>query len=639
MCRMIVVIALSANCLLVTPSVGQTPLGTAFNFQGQLKQGGVPLSGTADFQFTLWDAAGSGNPPAGGTQVGGVQAINAQPVTAGLFNVTLNGGGAFGANAFNGNARWLQIAVRSPAGGGSFTTLTPRQPLTATPNALFALNAARLGGVAASEYVTTTNAGNTFIANNTALQSTSNFNISGNGTAGSLKINGEASLGGITPPATAPAGQGRIYFDSASNKVKISENSGAFVNLVGASGVGGSGTPNSIPFWSAGTTLGTSQITQSANGVQLPNGVQLAAGAQGNQVNFGSPNGETGMSIHGPTGIAHVRFDGTSLKLFAGPAGSPPSNGIVINTSGGATITGTNGDGAVLTARRSGGDPFVVIDAAPASQNSVLAFRKNNFNRWLMFANGSPESGGNAGSDFQLDAYNDAGLGIANHLFVKRATGNVGIGTPTPSTYNHGGTNKIVEIQNPAGAVNSQAHAILSTGSTGAGSSIGSVTWAVPNTAGAEKRAALVASNIEGSAASSVTSSLTFWTTNAGAIGQRMKITPEGNVTQPITSNGLVKAMIRVDPFLPAAQYITRCYNGITNSSTGNCGFTVTRSSPGNYSVDFGFPINNRFFSVTPGTSRLTASISAPSFNSAFVILYNPLFNANEDGIFHIIIY
>jgi hypothetical protein len=69
-----------------------------------------------------------------------VQAINALPVTAGRFTAALNDGGEFGGNAFNGNARWLQVAVRAPAGGGGFTTLAPRQPMNATPYALFALS-------------------------------------------------------------------------------------------------------------------------------------------------------------------------------------------------------------------------------------------------------------------------------------------------------------------------------------------------------------------------------------------------------------------------------------------------------------------------------------------------------------------
>jgi hypothetical protein len=130
-------LALAALILVATPSIYAADLGTGFTYQGQLKQGGLPLSGTADFQFTLWDAAGSGNPPTGGTQVGGVQAVTAVPVTAGLFTVTLNAGGEFGSDAFNGSTRWLQVAVRYPTiTSNSFTTLAPRQPITATPYAL-----------------------------------------------------------------------------------------------------------------------------------------------------------------------------------------------------------------------------------------------------------------------------------------------------------------------------------------------------------------------------------------------------------------------------------------------------------------------------------------------------------------------
>ncbi len=108
----------------VVPSLGETPLGTAFTYQGQLKQGGAPVEDTADFEFTLWDAAGSGDPPTGGTQVGGVQAIDAVPVTAGLFTVTLNAGGEFGGNAFNGTPAGYRLlcAVRRAAAS------SPRSP-------------------------------------------------------------------------------------------------------------------------------------------------------------------------------------------------------------------------------------------------------------------------------------------------------------------------------------------------------------------------------------------------------------------------------------------------------------------------------------------------------------------------------
>src|SRR5689334_5240256 len=104
-----------------------SPLSTAFTYQGQLKQSSNPVNNTADFQFGLWDAV-----TGGAILNGGPISVNAVPVSNGLFTVQLD----FGSNVFNGQARWLEIAVRSPAGGGAFTTLTPRQPLTAEPYSL-----------------------------------------------------------------------------------------------------------------------------------------------------------------------------------------------------------------------------------------------------------------------------------------------------------------------------------------------------------------------------------------------------------------------------------------------------------------------------------------------------------------------
>jgi hypothetical protein len=55
----------------------------------------------------------------------------------GLFTVQLNGGGEFGANAFKGDARWLQIEVCSNPSCTAQTVLSPRQAITATPYALY----------------------------------------------------------------------------------------------------------------------------------------------------------------------------------------------------------------------------------------------------------------------------------------------------------------------------------------------------------------------------------------------------------------------------------------------------------------------------------------------------------------------
>ncbi len=108
----------------------QAPLPSSFTYQGELDSGGTPLNGTADLRFSLWDAA------AGGVQIGATLQVLNQNVVDGKFAVQLD----FGLAAFNGDARYLRIDVRSPAGGGAYTTLTPRQLLTAAPYALYSLN-------------------------------------------------------------------------------------------------------------------------------------------------------------------------------------------------------------------------------------------------------------------------------------------------------------------------------------------------------------------------------------------------------------------------------------------------------------------------------------------------------------------
>jgi hypothetical protein len=54
------------------------------------------------------------------------------PITDGLFTVSLD----FGDEVFTGDARWIEIAVRCPAGSGDYSPLTPRQALTPAPYAL-----------------------------------------------------------------------------------------------------------------------------------------------------------------------------------------------------------------------------------------------------------------------------------------------------------------------------------------------------------------------------------------------------------------------------------------------------------------------------------------------------------------------
>src|SRR5262245_58909269 len=120
--------AVLVSLVLVKKLAAQTPLGTAFTYLGRLTDGGVPANGLYDLEFGLFDAG------IGGTQVGSTIVVEDVTASNGLFLANLD----FEASPFAGNARWPGLGVRSGASTGSFTTLSPLQELTPTPNALFA---------------------------------------------------------------------------------------------------------------------------------------------------------------------------------------------------------------------------------------------------------------------------------------------------------------------------------------------------------------------------------------------------------------------------------------------------------------------------------------------------------------------
>ncbi|HEX7880316.1 MAG TPA: hypothetical protein VF720_12955 [Candidatus Eisenbacteria bacterium] len=116
--------------------VNAAPLGRSFTYQGKLSQAGTPVTGAVTLRFSLWDAAGTGDPPTGGVIVGAFQILPDVAVTEGLFTVVLNSGGEFGATAFNGQERWLQAEVCEDGTCAETTVLGPRQSMTGAPYAL-----------------------------------------------------------------------------------------------------------------------------------------------------------------------------------------------------------------------------------------------------------------------------------------------------------------------------------------------------------------------------------------------------------------------------------------------------------------------------------------------------------------------
>jgi hypothetical protein len=111
------------------PSNFAAPVSLGFTYQGRLEINDAPANGAYDLRFSLYDDTG--------VLVAGPICHDNVDVDQGVFTVTLDFG-----SQFTGDARLLEIAVR-PGGaagdchlGGGYTTMTPRQTLTATPYAL-----------------------------------------------------------------------------------------------------------------------------------------------------------------------------------------------------------------------------------------------------------------------------------------------------------------------------------------------------------------------------------------------------------------------------------------------------------------------------------------------------------------------
>lgn len=126
--RMLTLAARHLMWLMLLPCAGLTgqSLGSAFTYQGQLKERGQPASGLYDLQVCLFDG------PSGPIPLTCAQDFDDVPVEGGLFEITLN----FGSAPFIGQQRYLELRVRAGASGSGYTILTPRQLVRPAPEAL-----------------------------------------------------------------------------------------------------------------------------------------------------------------------------------------------------------------------------------------------------------------------------------------------------------------------------------------------------------------------------------------------------------------------------------------------------------------------------------------------------------------------
>jgi hypothetical protein len=316
-------------------------------------------------------------------------------------------------------------------------------------------------------------------------------------------------------------------------------------------------------YYNAGN-VGIGTTTPTAGYRLEVNGATLVRPGNGS-IQFGSPNAELGVSLVPTLGNnrADLRFDGSVLKLVAGVGQVPPSsaNGLAITTAGNIGIgTATPAAGYRLEV-----DGTTLLRPG----NGTMQFGSPNAELGMSI---TPTVGSRAdlrfdGSVLKLVATaGQAPPSAANGLAITTA-GNVGIGTAAP----------VAKLHTETGLANTAAVYGNATGAGGVG--------------------------VYGQSA-------------AGAA-----VHAQGNAVQARDKGGFVKAMAYIDRF----QNVVRCFNSQQAgdaSSTSPCGITVTRNTVGTYTIDFGFNVEDRFFSVTANAYQATATADVQGPNEVYVTIY-----------------
>nr|BDT30199.1 hypothetical protein BHI3_36650 [Bacteriovorax sp. HI3] len=173
-----------------------------------------------------------------------------------------------------------------------------------------------------------------------------------------------------------------------------------------------------------------------------------------------------------------------------------------------------------------------------------------------------------------LEFYTNNGSSDATERMRIEANGNIGVGTSVSSSYQHGGTNRVLTLHNPGTAQHSQSHLVVSTGSTVASSSIGSLTAALPSSSATNKGVAYVGfATGPNSTAANPTAEILMATRGASDTNwaQRLIINESGNVGIG-TSIGAPLQRLQVQGVSGAQTLLQVNNNDFSNSTSAGSG-------------------------------------------------------------------
>lgn len=292
---------------------------TAFTYQGQLHDGGTNANGAYTMIFKLYDSLSGGN------QIGsGI--TNTPTLFNGLFTLNLD----FGAGAFNGAARWLDITVSN----GVAQTLSPRVQVLPAPYAQFAAVAATVtnGGIMNAQL-----AGNAVSSTNIQSGAVTNRNLTANAVNATNIASGQVvkSLNGLTDNVILAAGA-NVTLATNGNTLQIAASGGGgntYVTNVYTNGI--SFVPTIQVFRSSGTFIVPAGVTKIE--VEIWGG----GGGGGNGYNDGSAAASGGGGGGGDYNLGIFTVTpGSSFPVTVGSGGNAASAG---GTSSFSTMSASGG--------------------------------------------------------------------------------------------------------------------------------------------------------------------------------------------------------------------------------------------------------------------------------------------------------
>jgi hypothetical protein len=379
-------------------------MGTAFTYQGDLKQNGAGISANCDFEFSLFDAASAG------TQIGSTQTKTNVAISNGLFTIpNLD----FGAGAFNGEARWLQIGVRCPAGSGDYTILTPRQALTPAPYAL------AIPGLFTLQNDTSPNLIGGY-AGNSVTEGVVGATISGGGADGDTnRVTDDYSTvgGGTNNQAGNNAG---TTFDSRYATVGGGSANIANGNFATVGGGGGNTSSGSAATVGGGSdNIASGYLATVGGGLvnTASGGIATVGGGDGNTANnnYATVSGGSANTASGVTATVGGGSDNTASGLLATVSGGYDNAA----TGGRSTVGGGSDNTASGSFANIGGGLSNIANHAYAtvgggSSNTASGERSMVGGGWSNTASGSFATVSGGGSNTASGVYSTVPGGLNN---------------------------------------------------------------------------------------------------------------------------------------------------------------------------------------------------------------------------------